>query len=107
MAVTGVHFECSHGGPPGVAGASLPVPRHVLWSENPATGVATSNIVPAQDPSLGRAVVTAAALSDCWVAEAVPPASPAPGANPRRLVPAGARVDWTPQAGAVLAWTAA
>jgi hypothetical protein len=103
MALTGLHVLS------GYAGSirrekSQPILGKIIWSEAPASGVATTNVAPALSDVLGQPVFRFRSAVDAYVS--IGP-TPNPAANPRILVPANTDYDVFADPGDKVAWSAA
>lgn len=105
MALSGAHFACCFIGGPGVGQDTLPIPSEPIWSENPSSGTATTNVVMGSDPVFkGRPMIRVTVSADSYVAFGkVPNASASPRAFCRALV----EYDFFVKEGDRAAWVAA
>ena len=103
MAFTGVHIVA------GYAGSfrrdkSQPILGKIIWSEAPATGVTTTNEVPALHDVLGQPVLRLRSAADAYFAIGKTPNA---STGPRVFVPANTDYDVFADSGDKVQWAAA
>lgn len=103
MALSGVHVTCAFAGVDGFEDLKPALIKSPAWSESPASGTATTNLVPNSGTN-GSAILRVDASADSYVS-----IGPAPNASqsPRYLVRAGVPYDFGANPGDKLAWVAA
>lgn len=85
MALPAFTVTCSYSGTPDYNQSAPPLPGALVWQEAPATGVASTNTVPAVNRQSGPAVLTVYATADSWFSYGAAPNS---ATSPRVAVPA-------------------
>lgn len=104
MAFTGVTVACGFAVADNSDNKShQPIMAKALWSEEPASGVATTNTAPGST-GMDPLMRIYSGTDDVWVSVA---GAPNPNASPRLLVPAATIYDIYVGAGDRLAWVAA
>lgn len=104
MALTGLHVICGFAGSSVHRDKSEAILGRVAWSEQPESGVATTNAAPGARDAEGQAIFRIRAAADSWVSVGT---APNPSTGTRFLVAAGTDYDVFADEGDRLKWIAA
>lgn len=104
MAFPAFSVTCNYSGTPNYNESTPSLPGVIVWQEAPATGVLSTNSVPAISKQSGPCVLTAYATADSWFSYG---ASPSSAGALRVQVPAATLLYFTAEAGDKFMWQAA